>query len=369
MKILGIVCEYNPFHTGHAYQIQKAREESGADIIVCAMSGPLVQRGDLAIIDKWERARCAVLLGADVVFELPALFALRAAPDFAYGAVSLLKSAGASCLSFGCETDSKDKIMEFAALSPDMKDALKKGQSYPRAFAESSVFDMDTANTPNLVLASEYLKASQALGGMELYPIKRTNAHLEGAGAIRKRLLSGEALDDSFDIPACTYDALSGGIYNSSENISQAALFKLRNMPPSDIALCLGVSEGLENRIYECAQKATSLSELFSMIKTKRYTMARIRRAVLSCVLDMTYELAGNYPAPPYLRLLAFNAKTAGRYLRQLSDDSPLPVISKLADANLNECLSLDIYAQSLFDLGINKNAQRDYLTSPVIIK
>ena len=375
MKIAGIICEYNPFHKGHEYQLNKTREETGADVIICAMSGACVQRGDIAILDKWTRAKMALEGGADVIFELPAMFALRAAQDFAMGGVSLLNAAGADFISFGSETDDIKLLNALVktddSFDSELKKWLSKGYSYPRAVQaayDSVKIPADISDAPNVILCVEYLRAVEKTSS-EMQPviIKRDRGDGLSASVVRSLLLSNEK-SAAFDmLPGTSVELIGSDIYNSFVNVEQAALFFLRNTPVEILGETESVAEGLEMRIKKAAGEAASLDEMLHMIKCKRYTMARIRRAVLCAMLGITKELCSGYEAVPYLRLLGFR-KSAAPYLAHLRESCAVPVINKAASAEKSACFEIDLQAQNLFDLGTGQKSGRDFRTSPVIL-
>jgi predicted nucleotidyltransferase len=375
MKIVGIICEYNPLHKGHEYQLQKAREEAGADVVICAMSGACVQRGDIAITDKWTRAKMALSCGADVVFELPALFAVRPAPDFAIGGVSLLAAAGAQAISFGSEIDDIALLRAAAKVNiyenPSVKEGLQKGVSYPMAVQEaynSLLPHYALADMPNLILGVEYIRAIEKIAPkIEPVLIKRDRGDGLSATVLRSLLFAGEK-DAAFAMmPPHIMPFMNGKNYNSFVNVQQATLHYLRKATHSKLLNTPGVSEGLEMRIIRAAARRTTLDELFADIKSKRYTMARIRRVTLSYMLGITNDLCARYSAVPYLRILGLK-KSALHYLAALRNFSEVPIINKFADAQMNDCLEIDIAAQNLFDLGLGNPPDSDFKTSPIIM-
>ncbi len=230
MKTVGIICEYNPFHEGHAHQMREARRLTGADCVVCAMSGPCVQRGDLAIADKWTRTRMALAGGADVVFELPALCAVRAAADFARGGVSLLAAVGVDFLSFGSETAEMAELAELSAppegFDERVREAIARGVSYPRAvheaYASLPVGQRSLAAMPNAVLGAEYIRAIRELGSkIEPVPVLRDRALGITASAIRAMLLEGRASEARPWLPEHSHQLLNGTNYKTFENMAR----------------------------------------------------------------------------------------------------------------------------------------------------
>lgn len=331
MKISGLICEYNPFHNGHLYHINETRK-NGATHIVSVMSGNFVQRGDVAIMDKLLRARLAVRSGVDLVIELPVQYSLSSAENFAAGAVWLLNSLGVvDELSFGSEcgdinklSKALEKVDEIADVRrSDINDIMEKGYTYPRALSSvlSGVYPNAAmiVSEPNNTLAIEYLRALRALRStMQPFTVKREGASHDSemseggyasASFIRECILSGNGDSELNDIMPeiwvkAVSDARSKGGIAKLERLERVMLYKLRMASPEEIAQISDIAQGLENRIYS-ARMAGSLDELFYSVKTKRYTMARIKRILLSLLIGITREDMTHMPQ--YGRILAFN--------------------------------------------------------------
>ncbi|MCQ2490718.1 MAG: nucleotidyltransferase [Ruminococcus sp.] len=333
MKISGLICEYNPFHNGHLYHINETRK-NGATHIVSVMSGSFVQRGDTAIIDKLRRARLAVRSGVDLVIELPVQFSLSSAENFAAGAVWLLNSLGVvDELSFGSECGDIEKLSEAlerideiaGSRKAEIQDIMEKGYTYPRALSSvlNGVYPEAAAvvSEPNNTLAIEYLHALKTFHSpMKPFTVRREGAAHDAdtddggyasASYIRGKILEGADRSELADImpelwaEAVSEAAESGGIAKL-ECLERVMLYKLRMSSVEEIAQISDVAQGLENRIYG-ARMAGSLDELLCLVKTKRYTMARIRRILLSLIIGITREDMTHMP--PYGRILAFNEK------------------------------------------------------------
>ena len=391
MKITGIICEYNPFHNGHLYHIRKTRE-NGATHIVAVMSGNFVQRGDTAVMDKLERARLAVRSGADLVIELPVQNCLSSAENFAAGAVYLLESLGAvQELSFGSECgdaevlkNALEKVDIIAkAHADDIKSIMEKGYTYPRAL--SSVLkgtDADVAeiiSSPNNLLAIEYMRSLKRLSSkMKPFTVKRVNAPHDGAdpkNGYASASYIREVLESERNVSAISKyttsvwtdaiaEAFRKGETASLSRLERVMLYKLRSTSVEEIASINDVGQGLENRIYG-ARMAGSLDELLFTVKTKRYTMARIRRIMLSLLIGITKE--DMKQIPPYGRILAFNER--GReILAQAKDTAKIPFASSIAKlSQINETAErfaeLEIRASDVYGLALKTvtSAQKDY--------
>ena len=392
MKVAGIICEYNPFHNGHLYQIEQTRKE--ATHIVCAMSGNFVQRGDLAIADKWTRAKIAVLCGADLVVEIPTPWACSPAENFARGGVHLLASIGADIISFGCE-NSDSRILKKAAEAVDspatgelIKAGMSKGLTYPAALrrAVAELFGNETAevfDSPNNTLAVEYIRQSENLGlSLNFLPIKRRKAQHAEEKLVYSSIASAAALRN-FDrteeiknyIPDVGYEVLSelerSGLYPYRIGNSERVLLAfLRRMQAEEMIRYVSDENGLAQRLHRASRTAASFDELINNVKVKNVTLAAVRRAVFSCFLKIPCEFAGKLPA--YIRILAMN-KRGAEIIRNSS--CPLPIITRHSQSaalsdfgreiyNL-ECSCTDIY--SLFSKKISDCSREQ--TSPIFIK
>lgn len=369
MKIGGIVAEYNPFHNGHKYQLQKSVETGELTHTVAVMSSNYVQRGEAAIVSKWARAEMAVKNGVDLVIELPTLWSSSYAQRFALGAVSLLDALGCvDVLSFGSEIGNIDELIacKNAINSDEVKERLKEnldlglGFATARAEALRSVcgnrfFDM--LEGANNTLGIEYLNALDTLGS-DILPmtIRRKGAahdsimrsdNFASASEIRRMIRENNREWEMY-VPQSVAD-----IYNReaseekapclSEKLEFSILCCMRQLRAEDIGLSPDVSEGIEYRIHDAALKARTLDELYSLAKTKRYSHARIRRIVLHAFMGFTKD---DYKEnPPYIHVLAMNDK-GKEILKEAKEKAKLPIVTKASDFDeLNE------YGKHVFSL------------------
>ncbi len=320
MKIVGILCEYNPLHLGHAKQISSIRKSSGDETaVVCLMSGNFVQRGYPAIFDKQLRARAALEAGADLVLELPVQYCLSSAEGFAAGAVSIL---GSFCheMSFGAEHPDRDALMATAQalLSPEFSRMLRRhldeGLSFPAARSRA-LADMGTDNgllsSPNDILAVEYCKAILSQGcAMAPAPIHRegsyhdVQADPENPSATALRALIERGQDFRPFVPT---DCFAGAPVHTMALGERAVLARLRTMTDAEFEALPYGSEGLWRKLmHECRQKNT-LEDILTAVKSKRYTRTRLDRMVMCAYLGLTKEDLSS-PAP-YARVLGFNSR------------------------------------------------------------
>jgi len=320
MKTAAVICEYNPFHYGHRYQLEQTRA-LGATHIVAVMSGNFTQRGDVAIFDKYARARAALENGADLVLELPTRFSLSAAEGFARGAVSIIEALGCvDMLSFGSECGDVAALKEAAgaaeyAVHTDVfKEAMRRGANFPAALSKAvqSFYTPDVyevLSSPNNTLGVEYIKALDDIGsGIQPVTVQRDGAdhdsdeetkRFASASLIRKKILGGEDYSEF----APVIDEPTADI----KRLETAILAKLRGMRQSEFESVYDAAQGLGERLYKAVRRANSLDELYFLTKTKRYTLARIRRAVLCCLLDIDKKLLSEPIA--YIRILGMNTR------------------------------------------------------------
>ena len=375
--VIGIVCEFDPLHRGHARLLSHARA-LGADTVVCAMSGSFTQRGSFAALSKTARAEMAVRCGADLVLELPTLWAMSPAENFARGGVQLLTLAGADALLFGSECGDLPALQRLAACldSPAFSAALA-----------AALLDASTASllqSPNNTLAVEYLRALRHIGSPAVpYTLRRAGAAHDGApdgdtasaSYLRTLLRQGRGEETAAFMPppaaAVLRRELSAHRLTDEALCQRAILSRLRTMTVEDWQTYDPGGEGLCRRMHRAAATACTVEELLTAAKTKRYPLSRLRRMVLSAYL----HLPPVPPEVPYLRVLA--ATPPGRaHLRALRD-SGAPVLTKPADAAALgasaaslfalESRCTDLYVLSRPDLTQATPAQ-DYRTTPLML-
>lgn len=318
---VGIVCEYNPFHLGHLHQIRRIRQEYREGTgIVCAMSGNFVQRGAPALFDKGLRAKAAVACGADLVVELPVTAALSSAEGFAAGGVAVL-SRICDVLCFGTEHGGREKLLETAQallsdrFPPFLRSALDTGVSFPAARAEAlraMGVSGDLLCQPNDILAVEYCKAILSQNArLDILPIHRPGSyHAEepdpenpSATALRGRILSGQPWEPF--VPDAAVPLFSGASLHTLESGERAVLGVLRTMTESEFEALPYGSEGLWRKLMHASRRENTLEDIFTAVKSKRYTRTRLQRMVMCAFLGLTQD---NLTQPiPYARVLAFN--------------------------------------------------------------
>ena len=371
MRIVGIVAEYNPFHAGHRRHMEQTRQRLGECAVVAAMSGNFVQRGDCAILDKWTRARAALAGGADLVVELPTVWACASAERFAWGAVSILKAVGAQALSFGSESGDASALSRAARAldSGEFRSALRThlDQGLPFALCRQRAAEELLGGEgaaclarPNDNLGIEYLRAARRLDwSPQVTAILRRGAGHDGgdhpqfpsASFLRGEMLAGRLEADN---PASL-------TYNE-----RGVLARLRAMTLEDFQALPDSGEGLAARLYRACRQGTSLEEVCERAKTKRYAHARIRRMVLWAALGL--READRPVSPPYLRVLGAN-ETGRAVLRGL--DGSLPVITKPAHGRGIPLLELEARCTDFYGLCRRqiRPCGEEWTHSPIIVQ
>lgn len=396
--VVGITAEYNPFHTGHAYQLTCIKKELGDVPIVAIMSSSFVQRGESAIADKWRRAAWAVRCDVDLVLELPCVFSLQSAQGFARGAVASLEATGiVTHLCFGCETNDFAALKKIAAseinsevLSRNLASGLSYAAAMSKTLSTTPGLDVKLLREPNNILAIEYLKALRTTTIKEL-PLQRCGAHYNSnslaetfpsAMAIRTALKTQSMLPQLEKmLPPTVYDDLlsnNNPIYNTDNTAALLLQYKLSQLSTDEIIEFCQATEGIENKI-KAASCSTVFTELVTKIKSKRYPTTRIQRLLMQLLISTTATpfTAAALCAPAYLRVLAFN-DCGRRLLKSMQTQAKLPVLTKIGKNLLQKhpeeafhaIWQTEINAGNLYDiLHQNTPGNRDYIVSPIYIK
>lgn len=380
---IGIICEYNPFHFGHKYHIEQTKKLTSCENIVCIMSGSMVQRGECAIFDKWQRAKMAIDAGADLVIELPTYYALQSADNFAFGAVDILDKSGIiDAISFGCECGDIDTLKKAANIITDnnsiyndlIHENLKSGMSYPKAceIALSKCLpDIDDSLfKPNNILGLCYIKAINKLNS-NIVPMcveRKNDYHSDksydeyiSATAIRKMIENNE------EYSRYSHDYSNEKIYNL-KNAESYILGFLRTVPSDVLKTFKGHENGIEDLVKNSAKKACTLEELFDMCVSKRYTLHRIKRYIMASILDINYDMDASYA-----RILGIG-KNGAALLKKMKTVSKLDIITKSADYKKNNRMfETDIKATDFAALCSNdinsRYCGKDYTISPYVKK
>lgn len=366
MKIVGIVAEYNPFHNGHAWHVAQTRRQTGCDYVIACMDGHFTQRGEPALYAKWDRARMALSCGVDAVFELPALYAVRPADAFARSGVAILDGLGADGLSFGCEITDQSLLQTLVCIQENepksvtnaIQQGLSEGKSYPRAWGEavSRYLDIseDLLNQPNLILATAYMRAIQALeSDMEPVPVKRQGSYhsaemgdFASASAIREAVLRGDKEQALRCIPAAARPHADAERLHPMDDLLMA---RLRDMSVAEMARLPDAGEGLAQRLYRLCRRTGSRAALLEAMKCKRYTHARLSRLLTHALLGVNAAALSEHPLPRYARLIGLR-RGAEPLMRELTRRSRLPIAASPTELRGDavfgfECRATDLWA------------------------
>lgn len=376
MKICFLVAEYNPFHNGHLRHVEHIKNDLGAEKIIVIMSGNFTQRGEIAVLDKYTRAKHAIIAGADMVIELPTVFANGNAETFAKGAIGIISALGVDGgLCFGVESGEKDEYLRLARAlnneSKEYKGALKQyldgGVSLAKAKflalkdTSDGKFNEELISSPNNILGVEYTKAILSAGAkLEIFPFERNSCHNEikltkgftSASSIRNALLLKQKKKVKGCVPKFVFKDLQN-LSCSFDNMLLTALLtssteKLKNLPDC--------TEGLENRIKALSKDNLDLEQLIDKIATKRYTKSRIRRILVSNLLGITNDVVSEaLSAKLYAKILAVN-ESDKELISTLASTSSIPLLTRKSDVvNLKKTaekiFKIDTLAVDLYNL------------------
>ena len=401
-KVVGIIAEYNPFHNGHSYHIQNTKAQTGADFVVAVMTGNFTQRGNTSVINKWEKTKMALNGDADLVIELPTIYSVSSAENFANGAVKILNELGiVDTISFGMEADDVSTLNNIANVlvnePPEYKAILEhelgKGNSFPKARENALMMYLNDikryANVvkgSNNILAIEYLKAlKKQKSSIVPFGVKREKVYYNStkiideyasATGIRNLLLHNQLEEVRKVVPAKSYSILLNNLRQGTYVLDIIAyndeiIYKLRSMTVKQIANLPDVSEGLEYLIKEVSNKTNNLIELINGIKSKRYTQTRIQRILLYALLGITKkDMEMSKKITPYIRVLGCSEK--GKILLSQINSKAKVITSlkkyEVSNKNkrfcigkqkaLNRMLEIDKTATDIYTIGYKKDSK-----------
>ena len=379
MHKIGIICEYNPLHNGHLYQIKKIKETYKDSLIIVCLSSCFMQRGEASILNKWDKTRLAIESGVDLVLELPFAFATQYQDIFAKGALTILNHLKIDTLVFGSECNDIELLKNLASiqLKDDgynhlVKRYLDLGLNYPTSLSKA-LFDISGVklDKPNDLLALAYIKEIIKNNyDIEPFSIRRTsdyhNSNLDSdivsASTIRKLLKDGVNVNNY--LPYNIYDYLS--------EIDEDKYFALLKYQIINNIDCLDkfqtVDEGIENRIIKYINMVNSKEELILKVKSKRYTYNKINRMFTHILTNFTKEDAKDLEIE-YLRVLGFNTR-GKNYLNKIKKDIDIPIINKYIP-NMYKCLDIEFRVSLIYSLILKDKGddflKREYRNKPVI--
>lgn len=367
MKICATVAEYNPFHNGHLYHLNQMKKS--IDTLVVIMSGNFTQRGEIALTDKYTRAIHAIKAGADVVIELPTVFATANAENFAKGAMKIFNAINADILSFGCESPETDFINlakavkeETPAFKQELKKQLKLGYRFVKAKNEALInsgINCEVLSSPNNILALEYVGALlNENKNFSLLPVQRQGASFLD-GTLKEEFSSAKAirenLSDKDKIAKNIPPYVLADLPENPPNADKLILYSLLSSTEKELASIPDCTEGLENRLKKYAKVSFDYATLLKNVQTKRYSKTRIQRILVCSLLKITNELLKNsLNGNPYVKVLAVN-KNRNDVLSYLSA-LPAPLLTrkgdeKKLDEKAKACFESDVRASEVYSL------------------
>ena len=377
-KVIGIIAEYNPFHNGHIYQIKKIKENYPNSIIIVCTSSSFTQRGELSILNKWEKTKVSLLNGVDIVIELPYVYATQSSDTFAKYGVSLLEKFHINYLCFGSESNDTTKLLDAAKTQINniefdnkVKFYMKEGYNYPTSLnnALKELINYDIKE-PNDLLAISYIKEIINNNyNIEVFNIKRTNSYhdldldnkIVSASNIRNKLLENKNIKDK--VPKETYDILK----NKSLENKYFEFLKYKIISETDLEKYVDVDEGINVRIKKYINKSKSLDELIMNIKTKRYTYNRISRMLNHILCSFTKEENDKIKKLEYIRILGFN-ENGRTYLNEIKDSIELPILNKY-DTKKYKALEIEKRVTDIYSNIYDNIIDQEIKNKPIYIK
>ena len=382
MKSVGIICEYNPFHNGHLYHLEKVKELYKDYTIILVMSGNFTERGDVSIINKWSKTNIALEYGIDLVIELPYVFATESADKFAKASIQILDMLEVEAIVFGSESNDIKKLETIADIQLNnkkynklIKSFLNDGYNYPTALSKAlETISGKKIDSPNDILGISYIREIKKLNS-QIKPvcIKRNNDYnsldlndnITSASSIRNAIKNGDNV--SKYVPSLTNEYLTKNIHLNDQYFK---LLKYKIITTSDLEKYQTVDEGIENRIKKYIIKSKSLDELILKIKTKRYTYNKLNRMFSHILCDFTKEEARLCTDIEYIRVLGFNIK-GRQYLNVIKKSVKIPIITNFSTIK-NKMLDIEfrttcVYVSILNEQEAIKIIQSEYKDFPII--
>lgn len=363
---VGIICEYNPFHNGHLHHINKIKEMYPEELIVLVMSGNFTQRGDISIIEKYDKADIALFHGVDLVVELPFFFATQSADIFAKGSIALLNHLKCNKIVFGSESNNIDDLTSLANIQLNdndynikVKEELNKGNNYPTAMSNAlRNISYTTVNTPNDLLALSYIKEIVRNNyKIETISIKRTNNYhdtkmndvISSATSIRKAILDNKNINDY--VPEYSLKFIQKEDFNKK----YFDLLKYKIISEGiDIKKYYTVDEGIENRILKNINSCSNLEELIQKTKSKRYTYSKLKRMFIHMLCSFTKEERLKKESVDYIKILGFN-QFGKEYLNEIKKDTNIPIITNINKDNI-KLLEQELKCDQIYNILTNRN-------------
>ena len=365
MKKVGIICEYNPFHNGHIYHLKKIKELYPDSMIILVMSASFTMRGEISLLNKWDKTSVALKYGVDLVIELPTFYSTNSADTFAEGAIKLLNYLDCDYLVFGSESNDIDNLVELANIQLNntnydnlVKEYMDKGNNYPTSLSKAlSDITGKTINLPNDLLGLSYIKEIIKQNS-KIVPISilRTNDYhdneitdtISSATAIRNSLINN--IDITNTVPRETLDTIIN--YDIKNKYFELLKYKILS-DINNLNNYLDVDEGLDNLIRKNITKVNSFDELVESIKTKRYTYNRLNRMFIHILLNIKKDDVKKLKEINYIRILGFT-NIGKKYIKELRKEINIPIITNYSDLN-DDNLSFELYVTYIYNEIINR--------------
>ena len=371
---VGIICEYNPFHNGHLYHLEKVKVIAKDEPIILVMSGNFTQRGNISIIEKYDKASIALEYGVDIVVELPFQFATESSDYFAKGAIKLLNELKCKKIVFGSESNNTEELIELANIQLNNKEyekivkkELDKGINYPTAMSNAlKKISKNTVSTPNDLLGLSYIKEIiKNKYNIEPITIKRTNDYnsKEIEGVITSATSIREALKNNLDISSTLPKESKKKLIKYDEN-KYFELLKYKIISDKDLSIYQTVDEGLDNKLKKEINNSKNIEDLINNIKSKRYTYNKISRMFTHIICSLTKEENKENNDIKYLRVLGFSSK-GKEYLNKIKKDNSIPIITNISKNNI-DLLNIELRVDNIYNLITNRNDNL-YSKKPII--
>lgn len=378
MKTIGIICEYNPFHNGHLYHIKKIKELFPNSTIVLVMSGNVTERGELSILNKWEKTEISIHFGIDLVVELPFVYASQAADIFCYGSIKILSELCVDTIVFGSECDDIDKLKRCAEIqlyNQDynilVKEYLSNGMNYPTALSKAlkEISNIEI-NTPNDLLGLGYIKEIIKNNyNIEARTIKRTNDYhdininntISSATSIRNAIINKKDIKNT--VPSFVIPFLNKDVYFLKDYFSY---IKYKIISEENLEIYQTVDSDIISRMKDSIISSNSLEEFIANIKTKYYTYNKLMRICSHILFSFTKEEANYYFDNPYIRILGFS-EDGQKYLNKRKKEINIPIISNYSN-DKEKLLYIELRVSKILSL-LNKNIFEEELKNKPIKK
>ena len=363
-EVVGIICEYNPFHNGHIYHLNKVKEMFPNSLIVLVMSSCFTERGEVSLLNKWDKTDIALTYGVNLVIELPFFYATNSSDYFAEGAIKILNELNCDYLVFGSETNDLDNLIELADIQLNnkeydklVKEYLDQGNNYPTSLSKA-LYELSNikVSEPNDLLAISYIKQIKLLKSkIKPVSIKRTNDYhsKELNDAITSATSIREAIKNNLDITKYVPIETKKKLINYDES-RYFDLLKYKIISTDDLSIYLDVNEGIDKRIKKNILKANNLDELIKLVKTKRYTYNKLQRMFLHILTDTKVSDYETLNKLTYIRVLGFNTN-GKKYLKEIKKDSRIPIITNYHELD-DEILNNELKITYIYNYLINRD-------------